>query len=306
MHLSACSSSSLALVLVTATGLSGQSYDQLVKQFDYDSTAPLEYEQRRISAREGVTVYDVSYASPAGGHVPAYLVVPGGPGPFAGIVWQHGGAQYRTWFLTDAIRLAKDGAVSLLVDAPWNRPESMRGEPVEGDWVEQQRQGLIQVAIDARRGFDLLARRSDVDEDRIGYVGLSFGAMMGGVLAGVDKRFRTFVLVAGLVGFSHHYRDTQQPVDARWREATPEEEWARFLVTISSIDAEHYIGNSAPTPILFQSARYDIGVPEQKSQEFFEAAAEPKELKWYETGHMINDPQAVADRAAWLRRHLEF
>ena len=104
----------------------------------------------------------------------------------------------------------------------------------------------------------------------------------------------------------YHYRDTRHPVIAQWREATPKDEFARFLVTISSIDAEHYIGNSAPTPILFQSARYDIGVSERESQEFFEAAAEPKELKWYDTGHMINDPRAVADRAAWLRKHLEF
>jgi hypothetical protein len=36
------------------------------------------------------------------------------------------------------------------------------------------------------------------------------------------------------------------------------------------------------------------------------AASEPKRVLWYATGHELNDPQALADRAAWLRASAGF
>jgi hypothetical protein len=33
---------------------------------------------------------------------------------------------------------------------------------------------------------------------------------------------------------------------------------------------------------------------------YAQAARKPKEVKWYDTGHELNDVQALLDRAAWL------
>ena len=120
--------------------------------------------------------------------------------------------------------------------------------------------------------------------------------MIGANLAGTDKRFQTFVLISGLIGFSDHYRDTNHPLIAPFRQATPPEVFEQFLRTVSPLDARHFIANSAPTPLLFQAARHDIGVSESESRGFYEAAGEPKDLRWYETGHDINDPTAFFDR----------
>ena len=40
------------------------------------------------------------------------------------------------------------------------------------------------------------------------------------------------------------------------------------------------------------------------AEDFFHAASEPKELKWYDTGHDIDDIAALADRAQFLARSL--
>jgi hypothetical protein len=72
---------------------------------------------------ESVTVQDVSYLSAGKGRVPGFLVPPGGEGPFAGIVYMHWGGD-RTEFLSEAVLLAKKGAVSLMIDAPYHRPTS--------------------------------------------------------------------------------------------------------------------------------------------------------------------------------------
>ena len=55
---------------------------ELVRHFDYDAKAPLELKVLGTEKRGEATVYDITYASPKGGVVPAYLVVPAtGKGP---------------------------------------------------------------------------------------------------------------------------------------------------------------------------------------------------------------------------------
>ena len=248
-------------------------------------------------------IFDSSYASPKGGSVRAYTVAPDRAGRFAGIVWQHGGGQSRNWFLPDAVALAQAGAVSILMDAPVNRPPEMRG-PIPKHGVEASQLEMIQVVVDARRAHDVLAARPDVDKNRIGYAGLSFGAMMGGSLAGTDKRFKTFILICGLEGFVRHYTRSQHPAIAAIRKNAKPEEFQRLMAAFEPIDAKNYIGH-ASAPLLFQAARFDPGVSESDTRDYFAMAPEPKELKWYDSGHDLNDPKAFADRQAWFRKYLK-
>ena len=46
------------------------------------------------------------------------------------------------------------------------------------------------------------------------------------------------------------------------------------------------------------------GVPEKDAVEFFNAASEPKQLRWYDTGHAVFDIQVIADRARFLADQL--
>ena len=59
----------------------------LIRHFDYDQKAPLGIKQVGIQHRTAATVYDLTYESPKGGVVPAYLVVPKARGPFAAVIW---------------------------------------------------------------------------------------------------------------------------------------------------------------------------------------------------------------------------
>jgi cephalosporin-C deacetylase-like acetyl esterase len=270
--------------------------------FAYDSSAPPDYRETLLSTRDGVRVYDSSYASPIGGRVRAYTVAPERPGRYAGIVWQHGGGQNRNWFLPDAIALAKAGVVSILMDAPSNRPPEMRAPPPARE-IEGDRQDMVQVVVDSRRAYDVLAARPGVDPKRIGYVGLSFGAMMGGSLAGTDHRFKTFVLICGLEGFVRHYSTSQHPAIAQMRSQIKPDDFQELLGTMAPIDAKNFIGK-ATAPLLFQAARFDPGVTESDTNDYFAMAPKAKELKWYDSGHDLNDPQAFADRQAWLRKQL--
>ncbi|MCY0725654.1 hypothetical protein OVW19_28355, partial [Klebsiella pneumoniae] len=90
---------------------------------DYDSKAPLDVREVGRERRDGVTIIDLTYASPRGGRVPAYMVLPQGRGPFPAILFGHwmmpgSPLKNRREFLEEAIVMARAGAVSLLIDAP--------------------------------------------------------------------------------------------------------------------------------------------------------------------------------------------
>jgi cephalosporin-C deacetylase-like acetyl esterase len=61
----------------------------------------------------GITVHDVSWASPVEGRATAWLVVPEGEGPFAGLVYLHGSETNRDDFLDEAVAMAHAGAASI-------------------------------------------------------------------------------------------------------------------------------------------------------------------------------------------------
>src|SRR5690348_1782676 len=100
--------------LVGAPSLRSQSanLDAVVHMFDYDQTASLDLQEKSVEDRAGVKVHDISFSSPMGGRVSAYLVTPAGKGPFAGIVFLHSGQWDRHEFLAEAELLARAGAVS--------------------------------------------------------------------------------------------------------------------------------------------------------------------------------------------------
>src|SRR5688572_4840310 len=115
------------LVLCWASPAAAQmSAEDLARDLWYDAKAPLEVKESRVETRAGVAVHDLTYASPMGGRVPAYLVAPPGKGPFAGVVYMHWGQGNRSEFLAEALLAARAGAASIMIDGSYRRPEYKR------------------------------------------------------------------------------------------------------------------------------------------------------------------------------------
>ena len=126
---------------------------------------------------EMMQVTDISYDSPKIGRVPGYLVVPPGKGPFGGILYMHWGQGNRGEWLAEGVEMAKRGAVCIMIDAPYWRPDVP--PPGPNNKAEAERDYYIQMVVDLRRAVDVLVARKDVDFKRIGYVGHSLGATWG-------------------------------------------------------------------------------------------------------------------------------
>lgn len=270
--------------------LTPEAHREALKLFEYDAKAPLDFQEASAEEREGVMVRDISYASPKGGRVTAYLVTPQGKGPFPGVLFMHGLPGDRNGMLPRALRYARAGAVGLVIDAPFSR-RGIQGDPVT--FTEKDRDDQIQLMVDLRRGVDLLASRPEVDPARIAYVGVSYGGAMGGLLAGVEKRVKAYVLEVGDGGLISHFTGEED------RSGPPE----RWLAAMEPIEPLRWVGHAAPSALLFQSGRQDDLVPPADARRYQEAGSQPKTVKWYDSGHRLPE-QAIEDQLAWLRERI--
>ena len=271
---------------------------------DDGATAPLDVKEAGTERRGEIRIVDLSYASPLGGRVPAYLVLPPGAGQHPAVLFLHPGQGSRSTFLDEAVGLAQErGFVALTISAPFLRPEN-QGKRGGNPWhPEASRKEQIQTILDLRRGFDLLVSRPDVDPGRLAYVGHSLGATVGGALAGVEKRPVAFVLMAGYPSLTHAVTHNEDQGSLAFRELLTPEQQKAYVDALSPVDSVHFVGQAAPARLLFQFARRDEFITPFDAEAYLLAASDPKEVKWYDTDHFFND-QARRDRAEWLRRIL--
>ena len=249
-------------------------YEDNVHLFDYEVGQPVSITENFIEQEAGYSLYDISYPSPKGGDVTAYLLVPEGSGPFAGILLMHGSSGSRESLLPLAKDLVITGAVVMTIDGPAAR---VKGR----SWLTftpQDREEQIQLIVDLRRGVDVLTQQPGVDSSRIGYIGYSYGAAMGGLLAGVEHRIRAYGLMVGDGGLVTHFMEDGKPVGGfETLSAGVRETWLKAMEPIDSI---HYVGHAAPSAIFFQNARYDSLVTEADALAYQAAGSEPKRIEW--------------------------
>ena len=294
--------------------LAASADDDLARHWAYDKNQPLEMSQAGVQERDGIKIYDISYKAPLGdraslvgpngGNVTAYLVVPSGKGPFPAVIYCHwcmpgSEKKNRTEFLGEAIVLAHAGVISLLLDHVTVHPGFVEDtSPLN----EQQVAVDVQQDINIRRGADLLVTRADVDPKRLAYVGHSCGAGAGAFLSGIDKRFKSFVLMAG--GWPD---DTfkKSPMYEQYRQKIGTEKFDAFQAEHSWADTGKYVSHAAPAVVFLQFASDEQFVTPEMDKDFFAAVSEPKRMKMYEAPHALN-ADATRDRIAFLAEQLSF
>jgi len=285
----------LFLLLVFTLTTHAQSANEVSARtalFRYNDRSPVTVKEVSSEQRGDVTVRDVTFSPEPGREVKAYLVVPKGSGPFAGILWVHWLGEEksnRTQFLDEAVELAPKGTVSLLVDAMWSAPKWFGNRVPDKDYENSIRQ-----VMELRRAIDLLLSQSNVDKTRIGFVGHDYGAMYGMLMAGVDQRISTFVFIAA----------TQSLNDWAFLGPQPKSK-AAYLKQNSNLELTDYLRQVKTASKLFQFGKGDFYVSQADAAVLFAAAPEPKQRKLYEASHKMELSEIVRDRDEWLVKQLK-
>ena len=262
--------------------------------FDYDRALPPDIQETARRQQGGAGVRDVTYATLDGRRNAATIVEPAtASGRRGAVLFVHWygpprPTSNRTQFIPDAVELAKSGVVSLLIDTPWSIPEYFKLRKREDDYARS-----VQQVKDLRRALDVLLSLPNVDPARVAFVGHDFGAMYGALAAAGDPRVKAFVFMAGAPSFSDWFLyGPPLPPDAR----------QKFIDELAPLDPVRYLPK-LQAPVLLQFANHDEHVARARADLVIASAREPKEVRFYETGHELN-ADATRDRLAWLAARL--
>jgi dienelactone hydrolase len=159
----------------------------------------------------------------------------------------------------------------------------------------------VQLIVDLQRAFDLLADRPDVDARRLAFIGRSYGAAMGGLLAGVERRPRTYLFIVGDGGLVAHY---SAPGHHTELDGLSSERRERWLAAMRPIEPIRHIGCATGASFFFEAARRDEDVTASDAVAFQRATPKPKVVRWYNLDHNLGWP-AIIDELDWLHRLLQ-
>jgi dienelactone hydrolase len=264
--------------------------------FAYDVDAPLNLQRTLESTSNGVEVSRIAFSSPDGGVATGRMwdpVTRSGLRP--GMVLMHGLPGSSTNMASSAQYYAQHGAVVIAIDAPWNH----RAAPPYLTFTAQDRAEQIRVIKDLQRAVDVLRSRPNVDDDRVAFVGFSWGGATGALFVGIERRLRTAVLVVGHGGQVSH---ATGPVGSKLVAGLPCARRVAWIRAMAPIEPIRFVGN-ANVPLLLQNGRFDEYVPVYEAEELHAAAPQPKEVRWYQSGHTLPQ-QARVDGHGWLHERI--
>jgi cephalosporin-C deacetylase-like acetyl esterase len=265
---------------------------QRLALFAYESQADLNLQT--LATRQetsGITIQDVTFEA-RGQAVNGSLVIPPGAGKFPAVLWVHWLGEpettNRTEFLGEAVRLAEEGVVSLLIDAMWAAPEWYRQRNLAEDF-----QHSIQQVIEIRRALDVLLGLPMVDQERLAFVGHDYGAMYGILAGGVDLRPKAYVFLAAAPSLSDWAFYANQP-----------ESKTEYLCQNAVLELTDYLHDINNASVFFQFAQNDIYISPMQARVLFRAANEPRQTKTYDADHSMDTDEIRADRQAFLKAAL--
>jgi uncharacterized protein len=237
----------------------------------------------RTAAWRGGTRIRLHFHERGGEPIPALLMLPPGAGPHPGALLLHGYSS-RKEHLADGFggALLARGIASLAIDLPLH---GTRADPVQ---AQSARNPLAAVRLwrlaqrEAALALRYLGARAEVDPGCLAVAGYSLGSFLAVMLAAADPGVRAVVLAAG----------GDLPT------GTP---FAAVARTVA--DPLRAVRRLSGRPLLMLHGQNDRTVKPEQARRLFEAAGEPKELRWWSSGHIL-PAQAVDDAAGWLQERL--
>ncbi len=266
--------------------------------FDYDDAGRVRLTTTRTRTVGPVTQREVSYPSPQGGTVTATLTTPDTDARNAGMLLLHGMPLDRNDMREPALVYACAGATTLAIDAPYARGRSPRTEDAI-TLTHQDRTEQIQFIVDLRRGVDLLQQRGAA---RVSLLGISYGASMGALLAGVEDRLDSAALIVGDGGLvAHMTHPDGSPVAGLGM--LPDRRKNAWLDDMRPIEPLLYVGDSEAN-LLMMNGRHDTQVEPADAEQLHAAAGENSEVRWYDTGHDL-PADAFRYQFEWVGEQLD-
>jgi fermentation-respiration switch protein FrsA (DUF1100 family) len=253
------------------------------KQLPVKPAAPVATEvpakPRRV---EGIDVVRLTFNDAQGDLVPALLAKPAGvTKPLPVVVAIHGLGSNKAQVTAQlAPALIRRGFAVLAPDLPFHgeRPGEPRTFVKRTDPLGQFN-AFRQASIDVRQCIDLVRQRPDLDADRVFLAGYSLGSFVSSITGPLDPRVEAMVL---FVGGALDVPSTMLQIPM-----------------IGTICPQTALPHFAGRPVFLANGKDDRVITPTMAERLFDSAADPKQQRWYDGGHML-PTQAFEDAADWL------
>jgi len=186
-------------------------------------------------------------------------------------------------------RLAEQGIATLMLYMPGYGPRKAKeagpNEKLTKKDMEAMILGLHQTVLDVRRAGDWLAQRPDVEPSRIGLVGISLGAVVGSLTAGIDDRFgRSVFLIGGgdLPAIVMH--GSKETVEAKIRLEKEGLTVEKLREQWRDVEPLTFASRIRPEETLLINADADEVIPKACTDRLRDAMGSP-EIRWIKGGH---------------------
>jgi dienelactone hydrolase len=246
---------------------------------------PLEAVEQLTATAENHTKYRVEFNG-IRARVPANLYIPKGEKkqwPAVLLQYGSGGNKNTNYIVAIALKAVERGFVVLTIDIPHRgerKNKLIRRLPFEGAFGE--------TLGDYSRAVDYLSCRPEVDKEKLGYIGISWGAITGVTYVAHDPRIK---VMASLVGGGNFLGWLPQDT------ITPE---ARAAV--EEFDPVYHVKLISPRPLLLLNVTRDVMVPPFMAESLHKAAGAGAKKIWLETDHFFS----TVDRIKTAEMVIEF
>jgi dienelactone hydrolase len=177
--------------------------------------------------------------------------------------------------------------VVLTIDSP-NQGERRKKEN-SGDILRMlTADTVMHYCGDYSRAVDYLASRPEVHKERLGYVGISWGAITGITYVAYDPRIKAMGSMVGGGNFMGLYSSKLADKVA--------------LEGSKSSDPVYHVARIAPRPLLFLNVTKDQLILKSWAESLHKAAGQGSKVVWLETDHYFKG----LDRAAVCESVIEF
>lgn len=300
----------LALTTGAVTHATAAVEDWTPEVFDYDGPAHLvireltQPPERRVPDTHQ---FGLVFKNLRGQDVPVLITLPErGKGPFPAIILLHALGSDRYQITRDlAGPLTRKGFACLALDLPCHgdrASSSPAGKPeglLPSERPAEAYRNIVHAVMDIRQTIDLVETRRDLQGTHgVGVVGYSMGAWLGALTGAADRRAIMLGLLCGAA--------SGDAGDGHEVPATPRSDVKGDLTLLDryptirpTIAAPHF-----KRPLLMQNGKRDPFIDEEQARDLFRAASAPKELRWYDCGHIL-PTKAADDLADWLARQFD-
>jgi class 3 adenylate cyclase/dienelactone hydrolase len=264
-----------------------KTFDIYRAQFSYDDTT-LDVKTEDTISFENWTVEKISFdAGYNKERMEAYVYLPKNVSPpFQPIIFYPGSQA----LFTEKFNVASvEGRIDFILKSgralihPVYKGTYERQDGIRSDLPESTvfyKDHVIMWRKDLGRTLDYLETRKDMQMDKVGYVGWSWGGFMGGIIPAIETRIKAIVLNVGGMCMTP---------------SLPEVDQINFLPRIKQ-------------PVLMLNGKHDMYFPVETSQKpmfnFLGTAPEHKKLILYDVGHLVPRTDFVKESLAWFDKYL--